>query len=213
MDTLNYILKRFSIRLQPDSGHRQNYQSMPLEISLSRQGLAELFNQIFGETEYFSGAEIGVEQGEYSEVLAKACPTAHLYLVDAWKAYKGYRDHVSQSKLDGFLEGVKTRMARFGDRINIWHEFSLDAAKHCENESLDFVYVDSNHELPYVIADLAAWVPKVRKGGIVSGHDYFTSNGPYHVPYALEGYTKAYNISPWFVCRGDHTASWFWVKS
>lgn len=211
--TLDYICKKFNIRLQPDTDHRYNYQSMPLEISLNREGLAKLFNELFSGPEYFSGGEIGVEQGEYSEVLAKASPSATLYLVDAWKAYKGYRDHVSQSKLDGFYEKVKERMAQYGDRVNIWRAFSAEAARDCQNESLDWVYIDANHEFSHVVADLAAWVPKVRVGGIVSGHDFFTSGGPYHVPYAVRGYTEAYKISPWFVCRGDHTASWFWVKT
>ena len=51
------------------------------------------------------GAEIGVEQGEYTEVLCKAGLEVHA--IDAWKAYKGYRDHVNQRKLDGFLEKTK----------------------------------------------------------------------------------------------------------
>ena len=206
MSTLDFVQRKFNITLQPDSGHRQNYQRMPLEISLNREGLAKLFNELG----FKKIAEIGVEQGEYSEVLAKANPDAQLFLIDAWKAYKGYRDHVSQSKLDGFLEAVKARMKPYG--ANIIRAYSVDAAKEFENESLDAAYIDANHCFEQVVADLAAWVPKVREGGIVSGHDYFTSSGPYHVPYAVEGYTKAYSISPWFICRGDHTASWFWVK-
>ncbi len=214
MDTLAYILKKFNITLQSDSGHRQNFQAMPLEINLNREGLAKLF----AELGFIDGAEIGVEQGEYSEVLARTNPQLKcLYLIDAWTAYKGYRDHVSQSKLDGFLKRVQERMTAFErpdeiKRFVIAKEFSTDAAKKLKDGALDFVYIDANHCFEQVVADLAAWVPKVKSGGIVSGHDYFTSSGPYHVPYALEGYTKAYNISPWFVCRGDHTASWLWVK-
>lgn len=209
--TLDYICKKFSIRLQPDSDHRCNYQSMPLEISLNREGLAKLF----AELGFTKGAEIGVEQGEYSEVLARNIYYTKLFLVDAWKAYKGYRDHVSQSKLDGFLEAVKARMKRFdadGKRIVIIRSFSVEAAREFDDGSLDFVYIDANHEFSHVVADLAAWVPKVRVGGIVSGHDFFSSGGPYHVPYAVRGFTEAYKISPWFVLRGDHTASWMFVK-
>lgn len=209
--TLDYICKKFSVRLQPDSDHRCNYQSMPLEIALNREGLAWLFNKL----RFKSGAEIGVEQGEYSERLVIANPEVTLHLIDAWAAYKGYRDHVSQSKLDGFLQSVKTRMAPYNNeirKVHILRKFSVEAAKEFDNESLDFVYIDANHEFSHVVADLAAWVPKVRVGGIVSGHDFFTSGGPYHVPYAVRGFTEAYKISPWFVLRGDHTASWMWVK-
>lgn len=206
MNTLEHILKKFNIRLQPDTDHRRNYQSMPLEISLNREGLAKLFNEL----RFMKGAEIGVEQGEYSEVLARENPDAKLLLVDAWRAYKGYRDHVSQSKLDGFYENVKRRMEPYN--IRIIRDFSVKAADYKDVGDLDFVYIDANHEFSHVVADLAAWVPKVRVGGIVSGHDFFTSSGPYHVPYAVRGFTEAYKISPWFVLRGDHTASWMWVK-
>lgn len=212
--TLDYICKKFNIRLQPDSDHRCNYQSMPLEISLNRQGLAKLF----AELNFIDGAEIGVEQGEYSEVLARNNPQLKcLYLIDAWTAYKGYRDHVSQSKLDGFLKKVQERMAALekpGEmkRFVITKEFSVDAAKKLQDGCLDFVYIDSNHELSHVVADIAAWSPKVRVGGIVAGHDWFSSGGPYHVPFAVKAWTDAYKITPYFICRGDHTASWFWVK-
>jgi hypothetical protein len=86
---------------------------------------------------------------------------------------------------------------------------------------LDFVYIDGNHSLPYVIADLAAWVPKVRPGGIVSGHDFrqYLEQRHSHVVEALYAYTRAYEITPWFVLgaksggRRDTYRSWFFVKS
>lgn len=209
--TLEYICKKFNVRLQPDSDHRCNYQSMPLEISLNREGLAKLF----AELEFSGIAEVGVEQGEYSEVLARENPNAALFLVDAWKAYRGYRDHVSQAKLDGFYERTAQRIDQFNRptrRVELIRKYSVEAAHRWEDGLLDAVYIDANHEFSHVVADLAAWVPKVRVGGIVSGHDFFTSGGPYHVPYAVRGFTEAYKVSPWFVLRGDHTASWMWVK-
>lgn len=207
MNTLDHILKKFNVRLQPDTDHRRNYQSMPLEIALNREGLAKLF----AELGFTKGAEIGVEQGEYSKVLSRSNPHLEkLMLVDAWKAYKGYRDHVSQDKLDGFYKRVVGELT--DPFVEFHREFSINVARETPNESLDFVYIDANHEFSHVVADLAAWVPKVTVGGIVSGHDYFTSGGPYHVVHAVRGFTEAYKISPWFVLRGDHTASWMWVK-
>ena len=37
----------------------------------------------------------------------------------------------------------------------------------------DFVFIDANHSYEAVREDVAAWAPKVRSGGIVSGHDYY----------------------------------------
>lgn len=209
MTTLETICTKFNVKLQPDTEHRQNGQKLPLEIPLTRAGLASLFHEL----EMTTGAEIGVESGIYSEVLLQANPNLKLYSVDAWKAYRDYREHVTQEKIDGFFEATKQKLSQFGKRSEIVRAFSADAAKNIEKESLDFVYIDGNHAFEYVVADLAAWVPKVRKGGIISGHDYFRSkSGPYHVVHAVWGWTQAYNVKPWFVARGDHTASWLWVK-
>ena len=41
-----------------------------------------------------------------------------------------------------------------------------------QNESLDFIYIDARHDYKAVWDDLEAWFPKLRKGGLFSGHDY-----------------------------------------
>ena len=33
-------------------------------------------------------------------------------------------------------------------------------------------YIDANHTFEHVYADIGYWLLKVRKGGIISGHDY-----------------------------------------
>jgi len=45
---------------------------------------------------------------------------------------------------------------------------------------LDFAYIDGNHSLKSVTADLGAWWPKVKSGGIICGHDYYDRNTDYH---------------------------------
>lgn len=188
-------------------------QKSPIDLSLNRSDLADLF-ACWGLTR---GAEIGVERGLYSEVLCKANPQLELLCVDAWRTYDGYREHVSQEQLDGFYEEVAQRLSPY--RVKLMRMFSADAETWIPDGSLDFVYIDANHRLEHVIADLAAWVPKVRPGGIVAGHDYRKVKGdglgkgrvPMHVPQALTAWTNAYCISPLFVLRGDRAPSWFWV--
>ena len=91
--------------------------------------------------------------------------------MDAWQVYRGYRDHVTQEKLDNFYKATLYRLAPYD--IEVIREFSLNAIAQISDNSLDFVYIDGNHELPYVINDIIEWSKKVRKGGIVSGHDYY----------------------------------------
>src|SRR5574343_228018 len=173
---------------------------------LDRSALASLFSELGFKV----GAEIGVEQGKYSERLLKANPGLKLYCVDAWARYSKYRDHVSQDKLNDFYRLTEERPKRF------------------KKESLDFVYIDANHSLPFVIQDIFLWSEKVRPGGIVAGHDYIryaAERIQCHVVEAVHAWVKAYRIAPWFVIGpnsphpdvktgkyGRRARSWMWVK-
>ena len=81
--------------------------------------------------------------------------------------------------------------------------------------SLDFVYIDANHEQTFVTQDLRAWHPKVRAGGIMSGHDYIVKPGrPYiQVKPAVNAYAAAHGIAPWVVIAAERTPSWMWVAA
>jgi predicted O-methyltransferase YrrM len=49
----------------------------------------------------------------------------------------------------------------------------MKAVRDVADESLDFVFIDANHEYTAVRDDIREWTKKVRVGGIVSGHDYY----------------------------------------
>ena len=39
-------------------------------------------------------------------------------------------------------------------------------------QSLDFVYIDGLHTYESVVNDITVWLPKLKKGAIIGGHDY-----------------------------------------
>lgn len=41
-----------------------------------------------------------------------------------------------------------------------------------KDQSLDFVFIDGSHKYEDVVKDVKAWLPKIKKGGILAGHDY-----------------------------------------
>ena len=49
---------------------------------------------------------------------------------------------------------------------------SIEASKKYEDNSIDFVFIDANHDYDYVKKDIEAWFPKVKTGGVIAGHDY-----------------------------------------
>ena len=116
--------------------------------------------KLFKELGFKVGAEIGVFQGSYSRALCRYNPDLLLYSIDAWIGQKHEKMHERAiNKLKGY------------NAILIKEESSV-AVKRFEDNSLDFVYIDADHRYPAVLKDLTLWTPKVRSGGIVSGHDY-----------------------------------------
>lgn len=213
MDALTYVTTKWELERDVAAATPKR----PVEIpNTNRETLARLF-YLLG---FQSGAEVGVERGHYSEVLCQQNPGVRLLCVDAWQAYRGYRDHVRQAKLDRFYAETAARLAPY--KATLVRQFSTEAAKDVPDGSLDFVYIDGNHNIENVIADLAAWSPKVRPGGIVAGHDFLPHRWPnqMHVVQALHAWTDAYDIRPWFVLGRkekrpgelrDDGRSWFYV--
>lgn len=55
--------------------------------------------------------------------------------------------------------------------INLVRLSSVSAAKTFKDNSIDFCFIDAGHEYDDIKADLAAWWPKVRVGGVLAGDD------------------------------------------
>jgi hypothetical protein len=207
--SLDYILNKFNLSFDDKT-------PMPIEIpDFGRNQLTVLFKELG----YKVGAEIGVHRGEYSETLCKNNPGLKLYGVDPYKAYDQYNN---QQEVDDYNEEAKTRLEPYNYRFIT--KPSLDAVRDFEDESLDFVYIDGNHEFDYVTADMTLWSEKVKPGGIISGHDYirFSNQRHHQVVEAILPYVRANNIFPWFVLGllngevpgmiRDKHRSWMWVK-
>lgn len=199
MDTLEYIKQRFNL---PELKPR-------MDLPGGRWiGLAKLF----AELQFNIGAEIGVETGAFSEYLCKANPNLKLYSIDAWTCYSGWNDYNSQERLEEVYEAAKIKLAPYN--CEIIRGFSMDVVKTFKDETLDFVFIDGAHDFQSVTNDICEWTKKVRKGGIISGHDYFRSKGRYtnDVVDVVNAYAYCKHINPWFIIRGDQRSSWMWVK-
>jgi predicted O-methyltransferase YrrM len=58
------------------------------------------------------------------------------------------------------------------DFVEAMRTTSLEAVKEFDDESVDWVFIDGDHRFEAVRADILSWFPKVRHGGLISGHDY-----------------------------------------
>lgn len=168
------------------------------------------------------GAEIGVDKGEYGKVLCGA--GLEVYGIDPWENYFQYkREGGYKSNMDVALKRLKN------SNYHIIKKYSMDALADFKDKSLDFVYIDANHTLPYVCQDIFGWERKVRNGGIISGHDYaiirgFRENDPdpvydgCHVRAAVDACVQVMRINKLYILgkrfgKRDKWRSWFWIKS
>jgi len=125
------------------------------------------------------GAEIGVHTGTTTGVLLNGLKTIQkYYAIDPWKSYKQYDGSIyrkpGNKKIktwgDAYQEYLKT-ISPFDCVITI-KSTSVEACKKVYDKELDWVFIDANHEYEYIKENLKLWIPKVKKGGFVSGHDY-----------------------------------------
>lgn len=175
----------------------------------SRNDLCGLFKAMG----YRYGAEIGVWEGRFSEQICLANPGVQVICVDPWKSYDDYSDpkNVPQ-KIEAAKREARRRLAPYA--CDIRRMTSTQAADSVPNGSLDFVYLDGNHSKAYVLADLEAWAPKVRIGGMIAGHDYEIAKRHAHleVREAVDEFASTHKIEPIYVLTNDKSPSFFWVQ-
>ena len=64
--------------------------------------------------------------------------------------------------------------AELKDKIRFLEMDSNNALSHIKDDELDFIFLDAYLSKEQAVQDLEAWYPKVKKGGLFSGHDYFS---------------------------------------
>lgn len=102
---------------------------------------------------------------------------AEIYAVDTWR---GSNEEIHKrliSEIGGFEELYQAFLHNMqdggvSDMVTPIRKPSVEASKQFEDESLDLVFIDASHEYKDVLDDINHWYPKVKKGGIIAGHDY-----------------------------------------
>lgn len=149
------------------------------------------------------GAEVGVYKAAYSEQFAKAGML--WFAVDPWEAFDGQGRTQQRQERQDFLFGHATRVLAPYPNATILRKPSLEAARLFRDGSLDIVYVDGDHTFAAVAADLYAWYPKVKSGGILSGHDYDfltkpgSTNVICHVGPVVDAFVQAFRIPRYYI--------------
>lgn len=200
MDTLSFITDRYKIDLS----------SADFLVKIGKSRWREM-GRLFNDLGFKKGAEVGVYRGKFTAALAQNAPNLELTGVDAWTSYPGYTEYAANDlENDAYAEAME--MAKKHKNVKLIKAWSVEAADRFEDGSLDFVFIDANHDYGNVLADIAAWSRKVRVGGLVSGHDYIKSKKyNFEVIEAVNKWCSDNNIKHLFLWR-DLCPSWMYVK-
>jgi predicted O-methyltransferase YrrM len=116
--------------------------------------------------------EVGSWKGKSSSVFCFA--TEHkdveIYCVDTWKGSEEHKDLDTSNLLEEFKQNLNK--FNFLNRVNIQQGPSLEIVNLHKDESCDIIFIDAAHDYENVKADILAWYPKLKKNGIMIGHDY-----------------------------------------
>lgn len=124
------------------------------------------------------GCELGVWKGEFSNHILEVVKPSKLYLVDPWlyqpeftNSWYGGTVAKNQNDMDEIFYEVSQKFADKRE-VEIVRSKTECLGNSIIDSSLDWVYIDGNHEYKYVLNDLEVFVDKVKPGGVICGDDY-----------------------------------------
>lgn len=161
----NRLTGRFREKLFSDYPH-QDFEDKHVQHLVSLKDRTELLRRM---PTHAVVAEIGVNEGDFSEKILSLCAPQKLVLIDVWasKRYHG-----------GLFDKVKNRFAAqlSNGSMEIIRDLSFGAIASCADGYFDWVYLDTDHTYHTTRRELELLRPKMKKGGIIAGHDYIIGN-------------------------------------
>lgn len=163
-------------------------------------------NGLLGE-----GVEVGSAFGQFSGRILSTWKGSKLSMIDPWEnlpssEYPEKHDHVDYN--DWYNQCVK--LSQDDPRATLIRKKSVDAAPDFKTASLDFIYIDAAHDYSNVMKDLDTWWPKLKVGGLLSGHDFYWNNenflevAPAVIRWMAE-HNQVFTVTPctsWFTIKG-----------
>ena len=134
----------------------------------------KVLTDIINENGYKSGAELGVRFGQTSRYILIHTESdvigVDLMMPQPENTGEGQETYESWP-WDAYENAVIDIENEFPDRFTMYRLSTDEASMLVEDGSLDWVFIDADHSYEGVRADITNWLPKIRKGGMITGHD------------------------------------------
>lgn len=128
--------------------------------------------------------EIGCYLGVSTETFLKFSPSK-MYCIDFWGSDPNYKEtEWTQNNFSDVESTFRSTMSEYPS-VEIIKKNSVEAALDIPDNSLDLVYIDASHDMFDVLKDIKAWLPKIKQGGYIAGHDINLGGTVYGVKFAV----------------------------
>ncbi len=135
--------------------------------------LRPAFRQLKGQPGLV-GIEIGIYEGTNAKYFLKELDIKFVFLIDPYLEYEKYAPKRlgSKANLERAERVAHAALKKYDHKIRWIKKKSFKAVGNFTDDSMDFVYIDGNHAYDFVREDLFLYYPKLKKNGLLSGHDY-----------------------------------------
>lgn len=136
---------------------KQNRLTVPMTVEWNekKSSRKHFLRHLISVNGFKTMAEVGVRRGGTTFYLLDNFPDLVIYGIDT-NIKQFYNDNVKE---------------KYGNRLIPLEMTSEMAADHIANDSLDIVFIDANHSYEFVKQDIIKYSPKLRKNGLLTGHD------------------------------------------
>jgi hypothetical protein len=121
------------------------------------------------------GCELGVFEGEFSEILLSQNKFSKLYLVDLFDGMVESGDKSGNNvRCKNSIDLLNAVSNKFSNRecVEIVKKDSVSFLESFPDNYFDFIYIDTSHQYEHTKIELNASLRKIKKDGIIAGHDY-----------------------------------------
>lgn len=149
-------------------------------------------------------AEIGVQDGGFTECIIDICNPQKLHLIDVWAkvpdSMVGKDDISNKLDHDYFYNCVLDKFGKMNSVV-ISKGYSQEILQCFSANYFDWVYVDGSHQEDCVAKDLELCYKSVKNGGVIAGDDYSYDNGGFcaEVARSVDRFCKNKNLIPKFI--------------
>lgn len=185
------------------------------DLNFHRHGIVQFVKNTMNK-ESITAIEVGVFRGHFTHSYYGYLSNSKLYLVDLWETsdHDGYISGIAPGDVERGYEEV---VHYFGNNPNveICKGFSAEWASKFPDEYFDWIYLDADHSKKAVLEDLNCWYPKLKKGGAISGHDFYPNPNEETSYFGVDDAVKEFfanDLDNVYLTSEQYYKSWVYFK-